>query len=72
MRLHTDLGVGEEVEISKTHLSGNFCCWCAVGMCFKILILLYLCSYNTFCGYPPEVVKKMPKNDLAEEVTTII
>ncbi|XP_008782280.2 uncharacterized protein LOC103701851 isoform X1 [Phoenix dactylifera] len=25
-------------------------------------------SYNTFCGYPPEVVKKMPKKDLAEEV----
>ncbi|KAL3716658.1 hypothetical protein ACJRO7_008271 [Eucalyptus globulus] len=25
-------------------------------------------GYNTFCGYPPEVVKKMPKRDLAEEV----
>ncbi|KAG5229937.1 Transmembrane Fragile-X-F-associated protein [Salix suchowensis] len=25
-------------------------------------------SYNTFCGYPPEIVKKMPKRDLAEEV----
>ncbi|KAF2298789.1 hypothetical protein GH714_027800 [Hevea brasiliensis] len=25
------------------------------------------CSYNTFCGYPPEIVKKMPKKDLAEE-----
>ncbi|EPS62513.1 hypothetical protein M569_12277, partial [Genlisea aurea] len=25
-------------------------------------------SYNTFSGYPPEVVKKMPKKDLAEEV----
>lgn len=25
-------------------------------------------SYNTFCGYPPEIVKKMPKKDLAEEV----
>ncbi|XP_058079998.1 uncharacterized protein LOC131228170 isoform X2 [Magnolia sinica] len=25
-------------------------------------------GYNTFCGYPPEVVKKMPKKDLAEEV----
>lgn len=24
--------------------------------------------YNTFCGYPPEIVKKMPKKDLAEEV----
>ncbi|KAI0495211.1 hypothetical protein KFK09_025361 [Dendrobium nobile] len=24
--------------------------------------------YNTFQGYPPEVVKKMPKKDLAEEV----
>ncbi|AQK63576.1 Transmembrane Fragile-X-F-associated protein [Zea mays] len=26
-------------------------------------------GYNTFCGYPPEVVRKMPKKDLAEEVT---
>ncbi|KAF9671415.1 hypothetical protein SADUNF_Sadunf12G0045300 [Salix dunnii] len=25
-------------------------------------------SYNTFCGYPPEIVKKMPKKDLTEEV----
>ncbi|KAL7099079.1 hypothetical protein ACP275_09G059400 [Erythranthe tilingii] len=25
-------------------------------------------SYNTFSGYPPEIVKKMPKKDLAEEV----
>ncbi|KAK9073276.1 hypothetical protein SSX86_007600 [Deinandra increscens subsp. villosa] len=25
-------------------------------------------GYNTFCGYPPEVVKKMPKKDLTEEV----
>ncbi|KAJ8648473.1 hypothetical protein MRB53_001496 [Persea americana] len=25
-------------------------------------------GYNTFCGYPPETVKKMPKKDLAEEV----
>nr|ADP02181.1 Tmemb_185A domain-containing protein [Triticum aestivum] len=24
-------------------------------------------GYNTFSGYPPEVVKKMPKKDLAEE-----
>uniref|UniRef100_A0A2P2L7C8 Uncharacterized protein MANES_01G020500 n=2 Tax=Rhizophora mucronata TaxID=61149 RepID=A0A2P2L7C8_RHIMU len=25
-------------------------------------------GYNTFSGYPPEIVKKMPKKDLAEEV----
>ncbi|CAL9059125.1 unnamed protein product [Musa banksii] len=25
-------------------------------------------KYDTFCGYPPEVVKKMAKKDLAEEV----
>ncbi|GKU95044.1 hypothetical protein SLEP1_g8453 [Rubroshorea leprosula] len=25
-------------------------------------------GYNTFCGYPPEIVRKMPKKDLAEEV----
>ncbi|CAN4086743.1 unnamed protein product [Withania somnifera] len=25
-------------------------------------------GYNTFCGYPPEIVKKLPKKDLAEEV----
>ncbi|KAJ6805536.1 uncharacterized protein M6B38_179630 [Iris pallida] len=25
-------------------------------------------GYNTFCGYAPEVVKKMPKKDLTEEV----
>ncbi|KAI3440534.1 RING-type domain-containing protein [Psidium guajava] len=25
-------------------------------------------GYNTFCGYPPDIVKKMPKRDLAEEV----
>ncbi|KAI3944325.1 hypothetical protein MKW92_032505 [Papaver armeniacum] len=34
---------------------------------------LYQCGtadagYNTFCKYPPEIVKKMPKKDLAEEV----
>ncbi|KAJ0571161.1 putative transcription factor C2H2 family [Helianthus annuus] len=29
---------------------------------------MFLHSYNTFCGYPPEIVKKMPKKDLAEEV----
>nr|XP_016506791.1 PREDICTED: uncharacterized protein LOC107824519 [Nicotiana tabacum] len=29
---------------------------------------LLFCRYNTFCGYPPEIVKKMPKKDLAEEV----
>uniref|UniRef100_A0A2P2L7D8 Uncharacterized protein MANES_01G020500 n=1 Tax=Rhizophora mucronata TaxID=61149 RepID=A0A2P2L7D8_RHIMU len=27
-------------------------------------------GYNTFSGYPPEIVKKMPKKDLAEEVFT--
>ncbi|KAL3529315.1 hypothetical protein ACH5RR_008637, partial [Cinchona calisaya] len=26
------------------------------------------CGNNTFCGYPPEIVQKMPKKDLAEEV----
>lgn len=30
---------------------------------------LLVLRYNTFCGYPPEVVRKMPKRDLAEEVT---
>ncbi|KAK7354162.1 hypothetical protein VNO80_19620 [Phaseolus coccineus] len=25
-------------------------------------------GYNTFCGYPPEIVKKMPRKELAEEV----
>ncbi|ANM60523.1 Transmembrane Fragile-X-F-associated protein [Arabidopsis thaliana] len=25
-------------------------------------------GYNTFCGHPPEIVKKMPKKELAEEV----
>ncbi|KAJ4875068.1 Transmembrane Fragile-X-F-associated protein [Raphanus sativus] len=25
-------------------------------------------GYSTFCGHPPEIVKKMPKKDLAEEV----
>ncbi|XP_015070599.1 uncharacterized protein LOC107014974 isoform X2 [Solanum pennellii] len=25
-------------------------------------------GYSTFCGYPPEIVKKLPKKDLAEEV----
>ena len=29
-------------------------------------------KYNTFCGYPPEIVKKMPKKELAEEVMTIL
>ncbi|KAK7364686.1 hypothetical protein VNO80_13427 [Phaseolus coccineus] len=24
-------------------------------------------GYNTFCGYPPEIVKKMPRKELAEE-----
>ncbi|KAK2968366.1 hypothetical protein RJ640_019504 [Escallonia rubra] len=31
-------------------------------------ILFAASRYNTFCGYPPEIVKKMPKKDLAEEV----
>lgn len=31
----------------------------------------YSGSYNTFSGYPPEIVKKMPKRDLAEEVWKI-
>ncbi|KMZ74000.1 Baculoviral IAP repeat-containing protein [Zostera marina] len=25
-------------------------------------------GYNTFCGYPPEIVKKMAKKDLTEEI----
>ncbi|KMZ68530.1 Baculoviral IAP repeat-containing protein [Zostera marina] len=25
-------------------------------------------GYNTFCGYPPEIVQKMPKKDLTEEI----
>ncbi|CAA2937940.1 E3 ubiquitin ligase [Olea europaea subsp. europaea] len=25
-------------------------------------------GYSTFCGYPPDIVKKLPKKDLAEEV----
>ncbi|XP_072971429.1 uncharacterized protein [Typha angustifolia] len=25
-------------------------------------------GYNTFCGYPPDIVKKMPKKELAQEV----
>jgi len=29
------------------------------------------CSYNTFSGLPPEVVKKMARKDLAEEVTLL-
>ncbi|KAK6925218.1 hypothetical protein RJ641_009544 [Dillenia turbinata] len=29
--------------------------------------LSHLC-YNTFCGYPPDIVKKMPKKELTEEV----
>jgi hypothetical protein len=29
------------------------------------------CSYNTFSGLPPEVVKKMARKDLAEEVTLV-
>jgi len=32
---------------------------------------LSLHRYNTFSGYPPEIVKKMPKRDLAEEVMTV-
>ncbi|KAI8542976.1 hypothetical protein RHMOL_Rhmol08G0182400 [Rhododendron molle] len=40
---------------------------------FPVLLLARFCElgdldYNTFCGYPPEIVKKMPKKDLAEEV----
>ena len=38
-----------------------------------LLMLVHLaCRYNTFCGYPPEIVKKMPKKDLAEEVTIVL
>ncbi|MBA0799937.1 hypothetical protein Gohar_010415, partial [Gossypium harknessii] len=29
-------------------------------------------GYNTFSGYPPEIVKKMPKKDLAEEVIMVL
>ncbi|KAL9243345.1 hypothetical protein vseg_017243 [Gypsophila vaccaria] len=32
------------------------------------LLLEGTSGYNTFCTYPPEIVKKMPKKDLAEEV----
>ena len=31
-----------------------------------------LLRYNTFYGYPPEIVKKMPKKELAEEVMPIL
>jgi hypothetical protein len=27
-----------------------------------------ICSYSTFCSYPPEVVKEMPKEVLVKEV----
>lgn len=39
-----------------------YCVPVSIGLHFHI------CSYNTFCGYPPDIVKKMPKRDLAEEV----
>ncbi|RWW23101.1 hypothetical protein BHE74_00023633, partial [Ensete ventricosum] len=49
--------------------------WVAISMVFlmaaTIFTLLKLSGsamYNTFVGYPPEVVKKMAKKDLAEEV----
>ncbi|XP_021761265.1 uncharacterized protein LOC110726112 isoform X1 [Chenopodium quinoa] len=32
------------------------------------LLLEGASRYNTFCQFPPEIVKKMPKKDLAEEV----
>ena len=43
---------------------------------FQVLIVLFLCihisvlfiRYNTFAGLPPQVVKKLPRKDLAEEV----
>jgi len=42
-----------------------FCCM--LTYCADYLLIGE--RYNTFCGYPPEVVRKMPKKDLAEEVT---
>ena len=37
-------------------------------MQYMLIIRSFVWRYNTFCGYPPEVVRKMPKKDLAEEV----
>lgn len=34
----------------------------------KLIFKVLNDRYNTFSGYPPEIVKKMPKKDLAEEV----
>ncbi|OEL16295.1 hypothetical protein BAE44_0022686 [Dichanthelium oligosanthes] len=31
-------------------------------------LLFVICSYSTFCSYPPEVVKEMPKKVLVKEV----
>lgn len=38
----------------------------------EILCCIFVFRYNTFSGYPPEVVKKMPKKDLAEEVSLLL
>ena len=38
------------------------------SMHYVPIICSFVWRYNTFCGYPPEVVRKMPKKDLAEEV----
>jgi hypothetical protein len=36
------------------------------------MFISFCWRYNTFSGYPPEVVKKMPKKDLAEEVSLLL
>lgn len=38
----------------------------------ELLCCIFVFRYNTFSGYPPEVVKKMPKKDLAEEVSLLL
>lgn len=37
-----------------------------------LLCCIFVFRYNTFSGYPPEVVKKMPKKVLAEEVSLLL
>ncbi|KAG8379376.1 hypothetical protein BUALT_Bualt07G0082200 [Buddleja alternifolia] len=57
----------EQARLFHDGASGYWynCTGIKVGLCELHWVVTY---YNTFCGYPPEIVKKLPKKDLAEEV----
>jgi hypothetical protein len=51
-----------------SHISNQRnCAWLSV-LVDSLIVNFCMSRYNTFCGISPEVVKKMAKKELAEEV----